>query len=218
MTVDLRPSRGGGVLSEREWKIVEALFRLSPDGPKTVTYEDIVVSAWRLYPDDFGLRGYSKEFPDASDVHKPLYNALKSRGWVSTGPRGQKKFSLTGTGWDRARARFESSSRSTGSRGRATRTTEEIMRHLERSSAAELFLSGRENEILDTDFFAFYRTSVRASAQEFEGKLAQVSDAIDEADNTTMSSASSLRGVDAYLRSRFADVIATKSERRKREV
>ena len=36
-------------LNPRDMRIIEALFALSPGGPRVVTYEDIVVRAWELY-------------------------------------------------------------------------------------------------------------------------------------------------------------------------
>lgn len=204
-------------LPEREWKIVEALFRLSPNGPRLVTYEDIVVKAWELHPGDFGLRGYSERFPDSSDLHKPLYNALKSKGWVKTGPKGQKRFALTTFGWERARDRFAGDLGIGTTSDRATRVTEEEIRYLETTKATELFYAGRKEDILDTDFYSFYRTSVRAPAQEFEGRLAQVSGALNEARQKKVALAEELGNVDRYLRERFESVIALKSERKKRE-
>lgn len=201
-------------LTDREWRIVEALYRLMPDGPKMVNYEDVVVQAWNLYPDDFGLRGYSDRFPDASDVHKPLYNTLKSRGWVASGPRGQKKFALTKSGWERAAREFGGVAGETETaRGRLSRTSQQELRHLERTHASSLYHDGDQAEILDTDFFSFYRTSVRASPQEFDGRLAEVDAALGDAERLGEALAKPLRDVDQYLRSRFADIVQAKSKR-----
>jgi hypothetical protein len=204
------------VLKERDAKIVEALYRLSPAGPKVVTYEDIVVKAWTLYPDDFGLRGYAKLHPDASDIHKRLYNSLKSKGWVSSA--GQKKFSLTLTGWDRASSFFSAGSGAPAeAAGRAERTAKLEIEHLEKSAAASLYMAGTKEEILDTDFFDFYRTSVRATPQEFESRLAVVEYALREAEQTKRPTAPALRDVDKFLREQFKDVISVITERKKRE-
>lgn len=210
-------SRVASDFSDRIWKIVDAIYRLSSGGPRMVTYEDIVVRAWQLYPDDFGLRGYSDKYPDASDIHKPLYNVLKSRGWVTTGPPGQKKFALTQLGWQQAHAKFGGGARAASASGRASRTTEEEVRHLAGTMAAKCFLEGNREEILDTDFFDFYRTSVRAKPQEFEGRLASVKDALDEAASKNVAIADELRRVDSFLRDKFASIIKTKTERKKRE-
>jgi hypothetical protein len=221
-TVDARP-RSGSVprasdqLQERDWKIIEAMYRLSPNGPKVVTYEDIVVKAWELYPGDFGLRGYSDKYPDSSDLHKRLYNELKSRGWVKTGPKGQKKFTLTTFGWERASDRFAGNLGMGAQAERAARVTLEELKYLEATKASELFHTGRKDEILDTDFFAFFRTSVRAPAQEFEGRLAQVSAALQEGRAKKVRWSDELIQVDAFLREKYASIVLQKSERKKRE-
>jgi hypothetical protein len=79
----------------RPEKILIAMLRLSGGTSRPLEYEDIVVQAWRLFPEDFGLRKYVREHPDASDIHKPLYGPLKGRGYVLS---GNKKFKLTEKG------------------------------------------------------------------------------------------------------------------------
>ena len=76
-----------------------------------------------LYPDDFGLRGYSDRYPDVSDIHVPLYKELKSDGLVASGPARQKRFRLTGTGWDLAGRLFRDTvAQPSASSGRMSRT------------------------------------------------------------------------------------------------
>jgi hypothetical protein len=201
-------------ISGRPAKILEALYRLSPDGPRLVTYEDIVVKAWELYPDDFGLRGYSDRYPDASDIHVPLYKELKSNGLVASGPTRQKKFKLTNAGWDLANALYADETESTPqATGRMSRSGGQELEHLEHATATRLYLEGKSEEILDTDFFAFYRTSVRAPAREFQSRLAQTQRALEEAQSTNAPGASDLVAVDRFLRERFADVIDQKYPR-----
>jgi hypothetical protein len=201
-------------LRGRPLKILEALFALSPEGPRLVTYEDIVVKAWEFYPDDFGLRGYSDLYPDASDIHVPLYKELKSSGLVATGPSRQKKFKLTAAGWDLARSLFSSGNNvDATATGRMSRSAAQELQHLERATATGLYVSGEHDDILDTDFFAFYRTSVRAPTREFESRLAQTRRALDEAVLTNAPGAEQLRDVDEYLRKRFADIITLKTAR-----
>jgi hypothetical protein len=201
-------------LRGRPRKILEALYALSPDGPRLVTYEEIVVKAWELYPDDFGLRGYSDRFPDASDIHVPLYKELKSAGLVATGPTRQKKFKLTNAGWDLA-ATLSSHETTDGeaATGRMSRSGSQELLHLVRATATRLYLAGQADDILDTDFFAFYRTSVRAPARDFESRLAQTRRALDEAVATDTPGVHDIVVVDMFLRKRFADIITQKTSK-----
>src|SRR5687768_6324691 len=79
---------------ERPQKILVAMFLLSEGSTKPLKYEDIVVKAFLKFPDDFALRGYP-EYPDSSDIHKPLYGVLKRQGLIRS---GDKSFSLTERG------------------------------------------------------------------------------------------------------------------------
>lgn len=201
-------------LSGRPLKILQALYAISPNGPRLVTYEDIVVKAWELYPDDFGLRGYSDRYPDASDIHVPLYKELKSGGLVASGPTRQKKFKLTNAGWDLAASLFsDGEADEATSTGRMSRSGGQELQHIERATATQLYLSGQTDDILDTDFYAFYRTSVRAPAREFESRLAQTRRALDEAVETDTAAATDLVAVDRFLRKRFADIIVQKTSK-----
>ena len=61
---------------ERPEKILVAMHRLAEGGTEFLRYEDIVVKAFEMFPDEFALRGHSR-FSDSSDIHKPLYGILK---------------------------------------------------------------------------------------------------------------------------------------------
>ncbi len=81
-------------LSDKHCKILAAMRELSPDSPRRLRYEDIVVKAFEMFPREFQLRGHP-EFPDASDIHKPLYGPLKRMGLVTA---ANKRFRLTQRG------------------------------------------------------------------------------------------------------------------------
>jgi hypothetical protein len=55
----------------RPEKILLAMGELSKNSTKSLSYEDIVVKSWQLFPQEFGLRNYADQYPDASDIHKP---------------------------------------------------------------------------------------------------------------------------------------------------
>ena len=205
-------------LNPRDLRIIEALFALSPGGPRVVNYEDIVVRAWELHPSDFGLRGYAEKYPDASDIHKRLYNRLKSQGWVRTA--GQKKFTLTPSGWEWAEGMFTGTDtpRTPASGTRLGRTSQLEIDHLRQSKAVELYADGLPEQTLDTDFYAFYQTSVRAAPQSFEARLTVVNRALSQAEQAGLPEAAALREVDRFLRRKFESIIKIKSEHKKRNI
>lgn len=160
-------------------KILAAMHELSQGSTKPLKYEDIVVAAWKKFPQDFSLRGH--EYPDSSDIHKPLYGPLKSKGFVRT---ANKFFSLTEHGL----AYIESVLQKTGG-GKSAKTQAERLGRDEQaevdkllqSDAFKLYENGEKDKILDSDIYAFYGVTVRTGKNEFIGRTAIVRSAIENA-------------------------------------
>lgn len=64
----------------------------------TFTAEDLVVQAWTLYPDTFGLAGYSKLYPDSNRILTNIMGGkgMRSEGWLRK--VGEKQYRLTSQG------------------------------------------------------------------------------------------------------------------------
>ena len=77
----------------RPQKILAVMFELCHGDATALQYEDIVVAVFKRYPEDFQLRGYP-QYPDSSDVHKPLYE-MKQQGLIRS---ANKTFELTPRG------------------------------------------------------------------------------------------------------------------------
>jgi hypothetical protein len=75
--------------------LLASLHEVAEGTTRAVAYEDIVVTAWALFPREFGLRGYADEHPDSADVRRALYGPLRREGCVRV-ERG--KFALTEAG------------------------------------------------------------------------------------------------------------------------
>jgi hypothetical protein len=136
---------------ERQEKILRAIFEVADGTTRVCAYEDIVVQAWKMWPEEFGLRGYVHEYPDSSDLHKPLYGPLKREGLVRS---SNKKFGLT----ERGLAVIERS-RSGGprlaGRGRLERDEKaEVLRLVDRPAVRML---PNPDELLDTDLYDLLR-------------------------------------------------------------
>lgn len=163
---------------ERNQMILAAMLEVSGSTTKLCAYEDIVVKAWRLFPQEFGLRGYVDQFPDSSDLHKPLYGPLKREGFVRV---QNKKFGLTERGLAVARdlrQPVDADSRQ-GARVRRDQLIE--VERLSKKAAVKLVQEERAGELLDTDLYDFYGVTVRTKQAAFEGRVRTVDDAIDAA-------------------------------------
>lgn len=190
---------------QRPDKIIVAMSALSGGTPKPLSYEDIVVKAFQMFPQDFALRGYP-QYPDSSDIHKPLYGPLKRAGYVLT---GNKQFRLTPKGLERAQ-KLSTSAReiASGSGLRLTRVRDAELQRIYQTEAFRLFVEGNEARILDTDFYAYLGVTVRTERNEFLGRLNTVQEAVDSAakivGDAAAKKASSLH---QYLSNRFSDII-----------
>lgn len=163
---------------ERNQMILAAMLKASDSSTKLCAYEDVVVTAWKLFPQEFGLRGYVDQFPDSSDLHKPLYGPLKRDGLVRV---HNKKFGLTDRGLAIAqslRGTDEGDSRH-GARVRRDQLME--IERLTKKAAVALVQEDRVEELLDTDLYDFYGVTVRTKPADFEGRVRTVDDAIDAA-------------------------------------
>jgi len=158
---------------ERQEKILQAIYEVSGQTTRACAYEDIVVQAWKMWPEEFGLRGYVNEHPDSSDLHKPLYGPMKRDGLVRS---ANKKFSLTPAG-------LEAAERLRGGgiagRGRLTRQQKDEVLRIANQRLVDLINDGEEP--LDTDLYEFYTVTVRTAPADFKGRITTVDAAIDSA-------------------------------------
>jgi hypothetical protein len=158
---------------ERQEKILQAIYEISGHTTRACAYEDIVVQAWKMWPEEFGLRGYVSEYPDSSDLHKPLYGPMKRDGLVRS---ANKKFSLTPAGLDVAE-RLRGSG--VAGRGRLTRQQRDEVLRIASQKLVGLINDGEEP--LDTDLYDFYTVTVRTGPADFAGRITTVDGAIDAA-------------------------------------
>lgn len=147
------------------------MFDLCEGEPKALQYEDIVVSAFKQYPEDFQLRGYP-QYPDSSDIHKPLYD-MKRQGLVRS---ANKRFELTERGLEVAKQMVHSPNN--GNKDRLTKQEEGEISRIVNSAAFRLFQEGQKESILDTDFYEYLGVTVRTSRANCLGRISNVEHAI----------------------------------------
>jgi hypothetical protein len=177
-------------------KILAVMFDLCRGENKALQYEDIVVAAFKRYPEDFQLRGYP-EYPDSSDIHKPLYE-MKSQGLVRS---ANKTFELTQRGLEVAAKLVHSNVKD---KDRLTKQEENEIHRVLNTAAFRLFQEGRKESILDTGFYEYLGITVRTSRTNSYGRLNNVEHAITahakkRADNLS----AALRSLHGFLVSKF---------------
>jgi len=152
------------------------MYELSNAQSVPLNYEDIVVAAFKKYPEDFHLRGYP-QFPDSADISKPLYTSLKKKGYVIS---GGKKFQLTELGlWiaKELKGKLKSGAK------RLPRDLEKEINRIKNSEGFQLFLEGKEDKLIDSDFYDYLAVTVSTPKNLFLGKLNLIKTAIETLDD-----------------------------------
>ena len=163
---------------ERHQMILLTIYKVAGGTTRLCAYEDLVVEAWKLFPHEFGLRGYVDKYPDSSDLHKPLYGPLKRDGYVRV---QNKKFGLTERGLAAAERLRQPDQREQADLGRVRRDQRiEIERLIKKPSVA-LMEDGNASELVDTDLYDFYGVTVRTKPADFAGRVTTVDAALDAA-------------------------------------
>jgi hypothetical protein len=153
------------------------MYRLSKGTSTPLKYEDIVVKAFKMFPDEFALRGHP-EYPDSSDIHKPLYCTLKDQGLTHN---ANKTFALTPRGVEKAKDLLRRAGAAVDDERSGDRMTRDVRLEIDRmlaSPAVRMFVEGKADRIIDTDFFEFVGCSVRTPRHAFLGRVNATDDAI----------------------------------------
>ena len=190
-------------------KILLALYELSGASHKSIRYEDIVVSVYKKYPDDFHLKGYP-QFPESGDlVHKPLYN-FKKKGLVVA---GEKMFALTEKGLVATEALNNAiSGLKVNNTERITRDIEKEVTRISKTTGFGLFVNGDAEKIVDTDFFEYIGATVRTARNDFIGRLNTVTDVIKATKGMKNPIYSKLAEYHIFMIEKFDDAVKYKKE------
>lgn len=193
----------------RSQKILISLYQSADGKGRQIRFEDIAVAAYKNFKADFQLKGYP-QYPDTGDIiHKPLYSELKKGGYVLS---GNKYFSLTPKGIAYAKKILRLSKHEIGSDDNTTyiKLTADQQKELDRlqtSTAVDLFMRGKKEDILDIDFYSYLGVTVRTKKNEFFGRLKTVEDAIKATGSRSDTLHNKLRECHDYLIVRFKENI-----------
>jgi len=206
-TMSKKPS----VNLSRADKLLLVMLSLSEGKGKSLRFEDIVVRAFKEYPDDFHLRGYL-EYPDSGDlVHKPLYEFRKN-GLVEA---SSKIFSLTLRGLSEAeKLKNIIGGREIKKEGRLSGFGEKEISRIEGLEGFQFFLKNETEKILDTDFYAYLGTTVRAQKNDFMGRLNTVNGAVNELESVSNNSTlrSKISQFHKFMLEKFENIINKNSK------
>jgi len=192
-------------------KILMVLYGMAGESRKPLRYEDIVVSVFKKYPQDFQLRGYP-QYPDSSDlIHKPLYDFRKN-GLLEA---NNKVFMLTERGILSAkRLKNSVSGLKIISNEKLSRYAEEEISRIGDSEGYKLFLTKDELKITDADFYNYLGVSARTPRNDFLGRLKTMAEAVKELKSIKSTDLIRLRIPEYhdFLNNKFKDIIEFKTK------
>lgn len=158
-------------------KLVLAAHKLTMNGRAPFTAEDLVVEAWRTYPDTFGLAGYADSsgqnmYPDSNRVFAEIMGTkpVRQRGYLIK--VGSKLYQLTEAGIQHATT-LRSGSTGTEKVGLARPLKDELERLLN-AKATLKYKAGALDEITFHDACGFWKISPRSTSIEFIGRFNNV--------------------------------------------
>jgi len=182
-------------------KLLLAAFRCEEEGKTPFSAEDLVISAWRCYPNTFGLSGYHDgtgrpAYPDSNRVFAEIMGSkpIRKRGLLVK--VGRKMYQLTETGRSLARglptAAGEADSGDLGAKVRLGRKLVAELRRLIGSRAVQKTDNGQTESLTFHDACVFWGITPRSSAIELEGRHANLTGTIAAARHVLETGASRL--------------------------
>lgn len=170
-------------------KLVLAAYDLEQSGKRPFSAEDLVVAAWKKFPDAFGLAGYQNQtgepiYPDSNRVFAEIMGSksIRKKGFLEK--VGTKMYQLTVAGQDYARFLSTKSVKTTTKKAALGREIEHELKRLFDAKAWEKFKKGKVDEITFYDACGFWGISPRSSAIEYEGKIANFAKIIETSRKT----------------------------------
>jgi hypothetical protein len=160
--------------------------------------EDLVVRAWELFPDQFGLQGFANKYPDSNRVFTKIMgaeSALRKNGWLRK--IGEKKYQLTPAGSLKAE---QIAGRSSGER--LATVDRSLIVTLRRMLTSRAFAKYSAGELVTfSDVCSFWNISPRSTANQFADRTKAASVAIDVALEESSEQTVQLPGGADYQRS-----------------
>ncbi|NVL91021.1 MAG: hypothetical protein HWN69_08560 [Desulfobacterales bacterium] len=165
-------------------KLLISAYDLEEKGKRPFSAEDLVVQAWKFFPDTFGLAGHRDEngilcYPDSNRVFAEIMGSkpIRKKGFLKK--VGVKRYQLTAAGRDNAKMissrfyKFPDKEPYIAKAG-LSRETKKQLKNLLSTKALEKYKAKRVDDITFYDACAYWGISPRSSAIQLLGGIANV--------------------------------------------
>lgn len=154
-------------------KLLLAAVSLEQTGKRPFSAEDLVVEAWKRFPDAFSLDGYA-EYPDSNRVYVEIMGSkpLRTRGWITK--IGGKRYQVTEAGHLAYKGLSWVNGESMGPSVDLSREQRLLISRLLSSTALKKARADNIESIIFPDACAFWDISSRSVAKTLHGRLQSV--------------------------------------------
>lgn len=151
-------------------KLLLAAADLEKRGIRPFSAEDLVVGAWRKYPDAFALEGYP-EYPDSNRIYAEIMGSkpLRRRGWIVK--VGEKRYQISNAGSVAAQSLGWVGDPGGGSRADLRRQQKLLLGKLLSSRAVQKTKTDKAESLTFPDACAFWDISPRSVAKTLQARL-----------------------------------------------
>jgi len=160
-------------------KLLLAAKSLEDSGKKPFSAEDLVVAAWKRYPDAFGLAGHLDQnghplYPNSNRVYAEIMGSkpLRKQGFLRK--VGSKMYRLTDAGRARALTALQETDDESPRKLAIARESVDHIRRLFDSRAAAKARAGQQGDISFFEACTFWGISPQADAKALSSRFAQV--------------------------------------------
>jgi hypothetical protein len=189
-------------LSEED-KVLISLYKVSNGTTERVPFEDLVLQAWRDFPQDFSLPRHP-EFPDASIINKRLYSLKTKRLIMSLRNR---VYRLSEKGMVEVQTILRLGTRNDKNNKKLSlilnRDEEKFLENALRSNAFSTWKKGDKSGLIDYDVRVFFQFSTGTPVKERRRKVENARDAIQKAIALDMPEATVLNDLFQFLIEKF---------------
>ncbi|MCL4273437.1 MAG: hypothetical protein KJZ77_06155 [Anaerolineales bacterium] len=186
--------------------VLLAIYRVSKSSGNRIPFEELVIQAWKDFPDQFSLRNHP-EYPDSYKIYNRIYTTLITERWLVS--LKKQVYRLSDKGLELAK-QIESRDVTNNKEEeiyntvKFTRDEEDFFQHAIRSRALITWKQKNSEKIIDYDARTFFQFSTGTPIRERKRKVENAGDAIEKALVLGIADAQELNELFQFLTKKFS--------------